>query len=82
MNSNGMDVVLTDSTIQFRMIGGVLDMYFLMGPTPNAVNDQLTQVIGRPVMPPYWALGFMNSKYAPALLSSCLRMMISCPYPE
>lgn len=62
MNSNGMDVVLTDNTLQFRLIGGIIDLYFLAGPTPNAVNDQLTQIIGRPVMPPYWAMGLMQSK--------------------
>ena len=70
MNSNGMDVVLNDSSIQFRMIGGVIDLYFLAGPTPNDVNDQLTQIIGRPVMPPYWAQGLMQSKYGPVALKS------------
>lgn len=62
MNSNGMDVVLNNDTIQFRIVGGIIDLYFLAGPTPNAVNDQLTQIIGRPVMPPYWAMGLMQSK--------------------
>ena len=62
MNSNGMDFVLSEDKVQFRLIGGVIDLYFLAGPTPNAVCDQLTQIIGRPVMPPYWALGLMQSK--------------------
>ena len=66
MNSNGMDVVLTNDTMRFSMIGGVLDMYFLMGPTPFDVTDQLTQIVGRPALPPYWSLGFMNSKCASA----------------
>lgn len=70
MNSNGMDVVLSENSIQYRMIGGVIDLYFLAGPTPNAVNDQLTQIIGRPVMPPYWAQGLMQSKCAPAVAAS------------
>ncbi|KAK9790964.1 hypothetical protein WJX73_005820 [Symbiochloris irregularis] len=63
MNCNGMDVVLADDTIQFRVVGGVIDLYFLSGPTPNLVSDQLTQIIGRPVMPPYWAMGLMQSKF-------------------
>ncbi|EIE19743.1 hypothetical protein COCSUDRAFT_31111 [Coccomyxa subellipsoidea C-169] len=63
LNSNAMDVVLTKTRVQWRVTGGVLDFYFLMGPTPNAVLDQLTTIIGRPVMPPYWSLGLMNSKY-------------------
>ena len=65
MNSNGMDVTLTNDTMRFSITGGVLDMYFLMGPSPFDVNDQLTQVVGRPVMPPYWSMGFMNSKCDP-----------------
>ena len=69
MNSNGMDVTLTNDTMRFSIIGGVLDMYFLMGPSPFDVTDQLTQIVGRPILPPYWSLGFMNSKYAPILNS-------------
>lgn len=62
MNSNGMDVVLTPTTMQFRTTGGILDLYFLAGPTPMAVLNQLTSIIGRPFMPPYWTLGLMQSK--------------------
>ena len=62
MNSNGMDIVITDSKISYRMIGGVADFYFFLGPTPNAVLEQLTSMVGRPMMAPYWSLGLMNSK--------------------
>ena len=62
MNSNGMDIVITDSKISYRMIGGVADFYFFLGPSPNAVLEQLTSVVGRPMMAPYWSLGLMNSK--------------------
>ena len=62
LNSNGMDVAITDAKLQYRVIGGVLDFYFFMGPTPLKVIDQLTSIIGRPYMPPYWALGLMQSK--------------------
>ena len=62
MNSNGMDIVITDSKISYRIIGGVLDFYFFLGPTPNAVLEQLTYIVGRPMMAPYWSLGLMNSK--------------------
>lgn len=64
MSSNGMDVTLTNDTMRFSIIGGVLDMYFLLGPSPFDVTNQLTQIIGRPALPPYWSLGFMNSKCA------------------
>lgn len=62
MNSNGMDVMVTNTSISYRMIGGVADIYFFLGPTPNAVLEQLTSAVGRPVLPPYWSLGLMNSK--------------------
>ncbi len=62
MNSNGMDIVITNSKISYRMIGGLVDMYFFLGPTPNAVLEQLTSIVGRPMMAPYWSLGLMNSK--------------------
>ena len=34
-----------------------------MGPKPEDVVEQYTRVIGRPVMPPYWALGFQLCRY-------------------
>ena len=80
MNSNGMDVAIYEDTLQFRIIGGVVDMYFLAGPTPNAVNDQLTQIIGRPVMPPYWAMGLMQSKCVPSFLLTCLHLIWACAH--
>ena len=63
-NSNAMDAVLTtDSRLSFRTTGGVADLYVLAGPTPAAVVEQLTRLVGRPAMPPLWALGFHQSKY-------------------
>ena len=47
MNSNGMDVTLSADRLTYRAIGGVLDFYVFMGPTPNDVVDQLTQVVGK-----------------------------------
>ncbi len=61
-NSNGMEVAITKERLQYRVIGGLLDFFFLMGPTPADVMQQMTSIVGRPAMPPYWALGFMNSK--------------------
>ena len=64
LNSNAMDVLPAPTNVTFRVTGGVLDFYFLLGPTPAAVLEQLTFVIGRPSLPPYWSLGLMNSKCA------------------
>ena len=49
--------------VTFRTIGGILDFYIFLGPTADSVIEQYTDVIGKPLMPPYWALGFHLCKW-------------------
>ncbi|XP_038050076.1 sucrase-isomaltase, intestinal-like [Patiria miniata] len=57
-NSNAMDVHLTPMpAVTWRTTGGILDFYIFTGPTPEQVIQQYQEVIGRPEIPPYWALG-------------------------
>lgn len=48
----------------FSAKGGQLDYYLLGGPSPNAVLEQLTDLIGRMPLPPKWALGYHQSRYS------------------
>lgn len=63
LNSNPMDVTLGPDQLTFRTIGGVLDMFAFMGPSPDQVTRQYQQVIGRPHMIPYWGLGYHQCRW-------------------
>ncbi|NXF02875.1 MGA protein, partial [Smithornis capensis] len=64
LNSNAMDVTFQPTpALTYRTIGGILDFYMFLGPTPELVVQQYTALVGRPVMPPYWSLGFQLCRY-------------------
>ncbi|XP_078266999.1 sucrase-isomaltase, intestinal [Rhinoraja longicauda] len=64
LNSNAMDVTLQPTpALTYRTIGGILDFYMVLGPTPEEVVKQYTSLIGRPFLPPYWSLGFQLCRY-------------------
>ncbi|KAL6037192.1 hypothetical protein STEG23_003002 [Scotinomys teguina] len=60
----GVDVTFQPTpALTYRTIGGILDFYMFLGPTPEVATKQYHEVIGYPVMPPYWALGFQLCRY-------------------
>ncbi|KAL7917102.1 glycosyl hydrolases family 31 domain-containing protein [Trichoderma austrokoningii] len=68
-NSNGMNIVINQTEesgsqyLEYNTIGGVLDLYYLAGPSPTEVSKQNAEVVGQPAMVPYWSFGFMQCKY-------------------
>lgn len=68
LNSNGMDIKMerdgkTGSKLEYNIIGGILDFYFLSGPSPTKVSQQYAEIIGLPAMPAYWGLGSHQCRY-------------------
>jgi alpha-glucosidase (family GH31 glycosyl hydrolase) len=43
--------------LTFITIGGIIDFYVYLGPTPEDVVAQHTEIVGRSLMPQYFALG-------------------------
>ncbi|XP_057673106.1 lysosomal alpha-glucosidase isoform X1 [Corythoichthys intestinalis] len=59
LNSNAIEVILQPlPALTWVSTGGILDFYIFMGPDAQTVIQQYLQVIGYPMMPPYWSLGF------------------------
>ncbi|NWT12138.1 MGA protein, partial [Vireo altiloquus] len=64
LNSNAMDVTFQPTpSLTYRTTGGILDFYMVLGPTPELVVQEYTELVGRPVMPAYWSLGFQLCRY-------------------
>ncbi|KAK6734132.1 hypothetical protein RB195_017733 [Necator americanus] len=64
LNSNAQEFTTAPGpALIYRTIGGNLDLYFFPGPSPENVIEQYQALIGRPIVPAYWAFGFQLSRY-------------------
>lgn len=70
LNSNAMDVALyhddtgaMGDSIGIQTTGGLVDVYFFSGSSPTDVLRQYQEVVGKPMMPPFWSLGFHNCRW-------------------
>lgn len=75
LNSNALDVVVSDSALAFQATGGVLDLFLHVGPRPADVLAQRQALIGRPMLPPLWALGFHQAR-APRAVWMCVHLRV------
>ncbi|KAK3402724.1 glycosyl hydrolases family 31-domain-containing protein [Sordaria brevicollis] len=68
LNSNGMDVKIDKDSrsgqfLEYNSLGGVLDFYFVAGPSPIEVAKQYAEITRLPAMMPYWGFGFHQCRY-------------------
>ena len=68
LNSNSQDVVIkyinsTTTSLQHRTIGGIIDYYIIVAKSPMEVIQNIHKILGKPMLPPYWAVGFHQSRY-------------------
>jgi alpha-glucosidase (family GH31 glycosyl hydrolase) len=62
-NSNAQEVQIKfsntgKSIITYRTVGGMLDIYYFMAGTADEVIQNYNNLVGKPSLPPFWALGF------------------------
>lgn len=63
LNSNAIQLTKTSTWTAIQAVGGIIDLYFFSGPSPQDVITQYLTVIGFPTMVPYWSLGFHNCRW-------------------
>ena len=62
-NSHGMDVAIESNVTTFQTLGGAIDYYAFSGGQSDGIVQSYTRVVGRPMMIPYWTLGFHNCRW-------------------
>uniref|UniRef100_A0A914EEX1 P-type domain-containing protein n=1 Tax=Acrobeloides nanus TaxID=290746 RepID=A0A914EEX1_9BILA len=64
LNSNAQEVTTGPGPhMIYRTIGGELEIFYFPGPKPEDVIKQYEQVIGKPMLPAYWAFGFQLCRW-------------------
>ena len=68
-NINVQDLYINSTIIknktyfEHRTIGGIIEYYFVYGNTPDEVIIKLHEIIGRPIVPPFWSLGYHQCRW-------------------
>lgn len=62
-NTNAMSPVISytgdsTSTLSYITTGGQIEMYVMMRGTPKQIIKQYQNIVGLPLLPPMWALGW------------------------
>ena len=48
----------------FGSEGGEINYYYLAGPEPKRIVQKFVEMVGHTPLPPYWSLGFQQSRYS------------------
>ncbi len=71
-NINAQDLIIKSNEeitsnnnvlLEHRTIGGVIDYYITINNTPDEALISLHDIIGHPILPPFWSLGFHQCKW-------------------
>ena len=68
LSSSGMDIKINttesgEQYLEYNLMSGILDFYFMDGPSPIEVAQQYSEVAGKAAMMPYWGFGFHQCRY-------------------
>ena len=69
LNSNAQDVQIHRNTIEqktilsHKTIGGIIDYFIIVDNSPENVLKDIHYLIGKPILPPYWALGIHQCRW-------------------
>ena len=63
-----MDIIVNKTEeegqfLEYNTLGGILDFYFVSGPSPVEVARQYAEIVGLPAMMPYWGFGLHQCRY-------------------
>eukprot|EP00826_Nyctotherus_ovalis_P008229 TRINITY_DN1212_c0_g2_i2.p1 TRINITY_DN1212_c0_g2~~TRINITY_DN1212_c0_g2_i2.p1 ORF type:complete len:368 (+),score=62.92 TRINITY_DN1212_c0_g2_i2:78-1181(+) len=66
LNSNDQDMTIKkaekEAIVTHRTIGGIFDLYFFYPGTAEQVLKKYHDLVGKPYLPPFWALGYHHSR--------------------
>ncbi|GHJ90126.1 hypothetical protein NliqN6_6528 [Naganishia liquefaciens] len=63
LNSHGTDILMRPGVLEYRVIGGTLDLYFVAGPRAIDVHEQYSQIVGQAQPMPFWSFGFQLCRW-------------------
>ena len=55
--------MLPSPAVSIKTTGGILDLFVFVADNPEQVVQLYTSVIGRPVLPAFWSLGFQLCRF-------------------